>query len=47
MRFMYGVLALILWCILVAYTTQGIVISNEIQLLSAAIIVAGAMAGGD
>lgn len=48
MRFMYGVLALIVWCVLGAWIiSQGVAVSNDMQILSTAIIVAGAMAGGD
>lgn len=48
MRFMYGVLALILWSILGVYMiSQGVAVSNDMQILTTAIIVAGAMAGGD
>ena len=48
MRFVYGALALIVWCILVAYViSQGISVSNDMQILTTAIVVAGAMAGGD
>ena len=48
MRFIYGALALIVWCVLVAWTiSQGVAVSNDMQILSTAIIVAGAMAGGD
>jgi hypothetical protein len=48
MRFVYGAIALILWCILGVYMiNQGVDISNDMQILSTAIVVAGAMAGGD
>ena len=50
MRIMYGILAGLLWAILMIYLTAktGITMpDNEIQILSIAIIVAGAMAGGD
>lgn len=48
MRFMYGALALILWSILGVYMIgQGVAVSNDMQILSTAIVVAGAMAGGD
>ena len=48
MRFMYGALALILWSVLGVYViSQGVAVSNDMQILSTAIIVAGAMAGGD
>ena len=48
MRFMYGAIAMLIWCILGVYVlSQGMVVSNEIQVLTTAIVVAGAMAGGD
>lgn len=48
MRFVYGAIALIVWCIFGAWIiSQGIAVSNDIQILSTAIVVAGAMAGGD
>ena len=48
MRFMYGALAFILWSILGLYMlSQGVPISNDMQILSTTIVVAGAMAGGD
>ena len=48
MRFIYGALAFILWSILGLYMlSQGVPISNDMQMLSTAIVVAGAMAGGD
>ena len=48
MRFMYGALAFIFWSILGVYMmSQGVAVSNDMQMLSTAIIVAGAMAGGD
>lgn len=48
MRFLYGALALIIWSILGLYMiSQGVAVSNDMQILSTAIVVAGAMAGGD
>ena len=48
MRFVYGAIALILWCIFgVWIISQGVTVSNDMQILSIAIVVAGAMAGGD
>lgn len=48
MRFMYGALALIVWCVFGAWIiSQGVAVSNDMQILSTAIVVAGAMAGGD
>ena len=48
MRFIYGALALIIWCVFVAWIIgQGVAMSNDMQILSTAIVVAGAMAGGD
>ena len=48
MRLMYGAIVAIVWCVLVAWIiSQGIAVSNDIQILSTAIVVAGAMAGGD
>ncbi len=48
MRFLYGIVAGIAWAYL-AYSIMvhyGLEISNDIQMLSTAIIIAGAMAGG-
>lgn len=49
MRFGYAVVALILWVFFMAWimTKGGIELSNDTQILSLAIIMAGAMAGGD
>lgn len=49
MRFGYAVVALILWVLFMAWimTEGGIELSNDTQILSLAIIMAGAMAGGD
>lgn len=49
MRFLYGFVALFLWAILcIAIFEENLsAISAEMQLLTAAIVVAGAMAGGD
>ena len=49
MRFVYGFLAFFLWAILcIAVWKENLSeISAEMQLLTLAIVVAGAMAGGD
>ena len=48
MRFIYGALALIVWCVLGAWIiSQGVAVSSDMQVLTTAIVVAGAMAGGD
>ena len=49
MRFGYAVVALILWVLLTSWIMAegGIELSNDTQILSLAIIMAGAMAGGD
>lgn len=48
MRFLYGALALIIWSILGLYIlSQGVAVSSDMQVLTTAIVVAGAMAGGD
>ena len=49
MRMLYGMLAGILWVFLLAMATAqfGAEISNDIQWLTTAIVVAGALAGGD
>lgn len=49
MRFGYVIIALILWVFFMAWimTYGGIKFSNDTQILSLAIIMAGAMAGGD
>ena len=48
MRFIYGALALIVWCVFGAWIiSQGVTVSNDMQILSTAIVVAGVMAGGD
>ena len=48
MRFIYGAIALIAWCVFEAWIiSQGVAVSSDMQILSTAIIVAGAMAGGD
>ena len=48
MRYLYGIFALIIWCIFLVYVTAtGIEISNDVQIITTAIVVAGAMAGGD
>lgn len=49
MRFLYGFVALFLWAIVcTAIWKENIsAISTEMQLLTTAIVMAGAMAGGD
>ena len=49
MRLTYGVVAGMLWCTIIALlmAKTGLKVSNNAQILSVAIIVAGAMAGGD
>ena len=49
MRFLYGFVALFLWVFLCAIVLGENIstISSEMQLLTSAIIIAGAMAGGD
>ena len=47
-RILYGVIAAFLWCLFGAYLiSMGSNISNNLQLLTTAIVFAGAMAGGD
>ena len=47
MRFLYGLLAIVIWGVIMVKIFKGIEISNEIVILSTAIVFAGAMAGGD
>lgn len=49
MRFLYGFFGLFLWIVLCTYALKENIsaISAEMQLLTLAIVVAGAMAGGD
>ena len=48
MRFVYGVIAAVAWSALVsAATANGVKISNNTEWVTLAIIVAGAMSGGD
>ncbi len=48
MRFLYGILAYIIWSIfLCALGSYGCDISTDTQVLTLAIVVAGALAGGD
>lgn len=49
MRIFYGILAGVLWSVVMMYLVgQGMEMpNNQIQILSTAIIIAGAMAGGD
>lgn len=48
-RIFYGILAGVLWSVVMMYLVgQGMEMpNNQIQILSTAIIIAGAMAGGD
>jgi hypothetical protein len=49
MRFLYGIVACFVWSSLCAFlmSKYDMKVSNDIQILSTAIIIAGAMAGGD
>lgn len=48
MRYLYGIFALIIWCIFLGYLmTNGVELSEDTQFITIAIVVAGAMAGGD
>jgi hypothetical protein len=49
MIFLYGVVAGFVWCYFCMFlmSKYNIEVSNNIQILSTAIIIAGAMAGGD
>jgi len=48
MRFSVAVIALTVWCGVLTFLTKvGIKISDNITVLSTAIIIAGALAGGD
>ena len=49
MRFLYGVVACFVWsCFCVFLMSKyDMKVSNDMQILSSAIIIAGAMAGGD
>lgn len=49
MRFLYGIIAGTLWVMLMAYARAraGVEIPDYVQWMSTAIIIAGAMAGGD
>ena len=49
MRFLYGIVACFAWCFFCAFlmSKYDMEVSNDIQILSTAIIIAGAMAGGD
>lgn len=48
MRFWYAAFAIILWTMFVIWVTKGnVAASRDVQILSTAIIAAGAMAGGD
>lgn len=48
MRFSIAVIALTVWCgVLTVLAKSGIVLSNDTLALITAIIVAGALAGGD
>ena len=49
MRFLYGVVACFVWCYFCMFlmSKYNMEVSNNIQILSTAIIIAGAMAGGD
>lgn len=48
MRFAYAFVMFLVWVIVIAFISSfEINISHDIQLLSTAIVVAGALAGGD
>lgn len=48
MRFVYGLFALIIWSIILGYVlAKGVSVPTEVLVLSFAIVMAGAMAGGD
>jgi hypothetical protein len=49
MRFLYGVVAGFVWSSSCTFlmSKYGMKVSNDMQILSTAIIIAGAMAGGD
>ena len=49
MRLKYGVVALILWVLFIVWiiTNGNLELSDDTRVLSLAIVVAGAMAGGD
>ncbi len=49
MRFIYAILAFFIWIFVADAILKavGVPISNDIQFLSVAIIIAGALAGGD
>ena len=48
MRFSYAAFAIILWTLFVFWISKGnVAASRDVQILSTAIIAAGAMAGGD
>ena len=48
MRFSIAVIALTVWCGVLTFLTKlGIKISDDTMVLSTAIVIAGALAGGD
>lgn len=48
MRFLYSIIAFWLWGVIMAFCiSKGMKISDDMQLLTIAIVVAGALAGGD
>lgn len=48
MSLLKAVIAAWIWCVVCAFfMTKGTEISNDIQLLTTAIVIAGALAGGD
>lgn len=48
MRFAYGIFAwLITSAVIIYMQSKGVVVSNDASLISIAIVVAGALAGGD
>ena len=48
MRILLGFIAFMIWAALLAFMLEsGVEISDEVQLISLAVVAAGAMAGGD
>ena len=48
MSFLKAIIAAWIWCVACAFLmTKGAEISNDLQVLTTAIVVAGALAGGD
>lgn len=48
MRFAYGIFAWLITSSVITYMqSKGVIVSNDASLISIAIVVAGALAGGD